>query len=74
MKKFNRQDLMFRYVKRLLSEMSKEDLEQFFADVQFEALKATPDDELLEIILGDFPDLDEFVRDDVPVIKLSQAN
>ena len=73
MKQFDRQDLIFRYVKRLLSEMTKDELEQFFADVQFESFRLSSDQQVLDVILTDYPDLEEFVLDTQPVIKVAQA-
>jgi len=71
MKQFDRQDLIFHYVKRLLSEMTKEELEQFFADVQFESFRRSSDQEVLDVILKDYPDMEQFVKEVGPVIKLS---
>jgi len=70
-RQFNRQDLIFRYVKRLLSEMTKEELEQFFADVQFESFRSASDNEVLDVILKDYPDLEQYVKEAGTVIKLS---
>jgi len=51
--------------------MTKEELEQFFADVQFESFRSASDNEVLDVILKDYPDLEQYVKEAGTVIKLS---